>query len=96
MPKYAAYIKSDAWRERCRKFFKKYGQRCAACNSGFNINVHHMAYTNMGHELDEELAVLCSPCHLEYHTLNGTQRDMIAKTTAFIEDKRQLAALPAL
>jgi hypothetical protein len=82
MPKYAEYINSAAWRRRCIKFYETCGRICAACGSAEDLNVHHMAYTHMGHERDEELAVLCAACHAEYHALN--------------ENKRQLASVVAL
>lgn len=89
-PKYSVYILSKEWRNRCKSFYAKYGKVCAACGETRNIHLHHMTYRHLGNELDEELAPLCRQCHHEYHELNGVQTDMIERTVAFIEDKKQL------
>lgn len=93
---YRAYIDSAQWRDRCKRFYAVHGRHCAACDATTGLQVHHMAYTHLGRELDSELAVLCGDCHLDFHETHGTSHDMIAKTTAFIVDKRQLAELTAL
>lgn len=93
--KYHEYIISESWRKRCRTFYKRYGRVCAACGSYDRIVVHHMSYVHMGNELDSELAPLCWDCHGEYHRRNGTQTDMIKRSVAFIEEKRQARQLYA-
>jgi hypothetical protein len=96
MPAYRTYINSDQWRKRCEEFYRTYGRFCAACGSKRDLCVHHMAYTHMGHELDSELVVLCSFHHMEFHKRNGTRRDMIAATTAYIREKQGAVAQGSL
>ena len=90
-PKYSVYILSKEWRTRCKEFYARYGRRCAACGDTEKIHLHHMSYRHLGNEEDGELAPLCKYCHKEYHELNGVQSDMIEKTVAFIEYKRQIS-----
>lgn len=96
MPKYHLYMASKKWRKRCKDFYDKYGRACAVCGTSESLNIHHMAYTHLGNELDEELAVLCELHHKEFHAIHGTKRDMISLTVNFIEDKKQMASIPPL
>jgi hypothetical protein len=86
---YETYINSKEWEQRRNKFWQSYSRRCAICDTAKYIHLHHMHYGNFGNEPDEHLVPLCKDHHAEYHKENGVQRDMIRKTMAFIEDKKQ-------
>ena len=60
---YREYIRSPAWRERRAAVLAKAGHRCERCPAVTGIEVHHLRYTNLGHEPDEDLEVLCWRCH---------------------------------
>ena len=60
---YRQYIHSDAWRERRERALTLAGRRCQRCPAYTDLEVHHLRYTNLGHEPDEDLEVLCWRCH---------------------------------
>lgn len=43
------------------------GYRCALCNRGASLQVHHRTYENYGNEKVEDLLTLCRRCHLAFH-----------------------------
>lgn len=66
---YREYIRSDKWREKANKWKIEEG-KCEKCGSGFNLNVHHLNYENLGYELRKDVRVLCRSCHSKYHKGN--------------------------
>lgn len=74
---YVAYLRSPAWqelRDRARAIAPYPGcAECARrgydyCLSDVAFEVHHLTYERVGHELLEDLEVLCWPHHLDAHT----------------------------
>ena len=86
---YENFINSPLWEQVKNGYYQRNPRRCAACDTYQHINLHHMVYGNFGEEKDEELVALCSPHHKQYHTENGTQRNMLSKTTFFIVAMRK-------
>ena len=64
---YSAYLASDEWKQRSREARQRAGNRCMLCNRTGPLEVHHRTYTRMGHELPEDLTVLCAQCHTKFH-----------------------------
>jgi 5-methylcytosine-specific restriction endonuclease McrA len=75
---YKIYLKSDKWAEKRKVILKRDGYRCTKCGSdgketdwrGRRINplqIDHTSYKHAGHELNEELRVLCRSCHAKRH-----------------------------
>lgn len=76
---HASYIESEAWKERKQKLFEdhKLGDKCEVCRQEVTVSrgpmqrqVHHNNYyrKNSGVlERDEDLIVLCRPCHMLFH-----------------------------
>jgi hypothetical protein len=64
---YAEYILSDEWKARREAALSRAGNRCQLCGAKKHLHVHHNTYENLGHERDEDLIVLCQPCHDVYH-----------------------------
>lgn len=61
---YRWYLKSPEWKERRLKALIRADYRCERCNKfGLELQVHHLSYANLGHERDDELQVVCVPCH---------------------------------
>ena len=61
---YSDYLKTAEWDAIKRRKRRQSGNRCQVCNaSGVQLDVHHRFYGNRGHELDEDLIVLCHECH---------------------------------
>jgi 5-methylcytosine-specific restriction endonuclease McrA len=64
---YNSYLKSDDWAAKRKSILKRDNYQCQACGSRRNLQVHHKSYKHVGHELNEELTVLCRPCHMKKH-----------------------------
>lgn len=63
---YYAYIESDEWKRKAEEAKKRAGFRCQICNKHdmvSPINAHHRTYERLGHELPEDITVLCQECH---------------------------------
>lgn len=72
---YYAYIRSEAWQEKAYDAKQRAGWRCQVCNArGPRLDAHHRTYDRLGHELPEDITVLCSTCHAKFH-------DKIASST---------------
>ncbi|WP_195926728.1 HNH endonuclease [Sarcina ventriculi] len=64
---YENYIHSNAWRKRRQQALYAGHNRCAMCGATTSLQVHHLTYKHLGHELDSELMVLCTSCHHKVH-----------------------------
>lgn len=95
--KYYEYIKSIYWKNRRTQYFKKFGRKCVACNSNKKIQLHHLEYDSnyFGREKDESLAVLCQPCHEEFHTSFGSNQKMYDEFNEFLELKQYRHSSPS-
>jgi hypothetical protein len=67
---YHAYLKSPDWKAKRDDRVKAAGGRCQVCNARQNLECHHRTYERIGHELPEDLIVLCDGCHGLFHS-NG-------------------------
>ena len=66
--KYQQYLLSDWWKTRKKKKIVSVGCKCELCSvSDIPLHVHHLTYARVGAELDEDLQVLCEPCHKAQH-----------------------------
>jgi hypothetical protein len=64
---YENYLQSAAWRLTRNAKLRDAGYRCQRCPSRRNLHVHHRSYERLGHELPEDLEVLCEQCHRGEH-----------------------------
>jgi hypothetical protein len=69
---YQKYLQSAHWQQRRKKAIEDNGHMCEKCDMPRwlaqiayqqDLNVHHLNYTNLGHEEDCDLEVLCRRCH---------------------------------
>jgi 5-methylcytosine-specific restriction endonuclease McrA len=60
---YVSYLKSPAWQDKRRQALRRAGYRCQACGKRNHLQVHHLTYIRLGHELPTDLVCLCSACH---------------------------------
>ncbi len=81
---YKEYIKSVAWRNKRFAYYNKYKKECVLCKTSRQIGLHHIDYTRLGNELDQDLIALCWGCHERYHRQHGTKKDMKEDTFNFI------------
>jgi 5-methylcytosine-specific restriction endonuclease McrA len=65
--RHRAYLHSPAWRTRRQAALARAGWRCEDCGHTERLHVHHLTYRRWGHEADDDLRVLCSPCHARRH-----------------------------
>jgi hypothetical protein len=66
---YGAYMRSDDWKaKRARYFASDYPNSCYCCASIGAVDLHHMTYKRLGHELLSDLLPICRNCHEELHT----------------------------
>jgi hypothetical protein len=87
---YQDYLSSLKWNRRKHAFYRTNEKICAACASETRLLVHHLSYKHLGHEPDDDLVILCWPCHEELHTRFGSRRwDLREKSYEFIDEKRQ-------
>jgi hypothetical protein len=62
-PEYTAYMHSDKWRKRKERLYAKRGRVCEMCGETWPLEVHHKTYDRLGHELDDDLLIVCVTCH---------------------------------
>ena len=64
-PEYDEYLKSWAWKEQRFWAIERARNQCKECGEGLGteLDVHHVTYERLGHELPEDLVVLCRLCH---------------------------------
>ncbi len=66
---YASYISSHTWRKKAREMREKANFKCQLCAASDKpLNVHHNNYERLGRERDDDLIVLCEPCHQKFHS----------------------------
>lgn len=83
---YKGYLKSDEWVKRRKKFYSNHSRVCRACGKRYYLNLHHLTYKNLGHEKDEDFAVLCQYCHHYIHA-NKTE---LAKFNDYIYKRNKV------
>jgi hypothetical protein len=66
---YELYLQSDWWRARRLVALDRAGHRCQLCDktTATQVDVHHRSYERLGAEREEDLIVLCRPCHARHH-----------------------------
>jgi len=67
MMSYEQYLRTDHWLKVRDAAIERANLRCALCNSGVNLHVHHRTYERLGRGLPGDLTVLCSACHDKFH-----------------------------
>lgn len=93
---YKAYIRSGRWRRRRIEYYTKFGRACVICGVTTNTNIHHVDYKRLGHELDEDLVLLCEVCHKNYHDAHGVRAESRETTNQFIIEEQESAEFAAL
>ena len=78
---YRAYLQTDEWAHRRNIAVCCALHRCQVCYRGSRLEVHHRTYERVGHEMPEDLIVLCADCHELFHDRLQTfpQRDDLAQ-----------------
>lgn len=67
-PEYKAYIKSPEWFAFRAAIIEVRGEQCERCSKRTKtLHLHHLTYVNLGHELPEDVQLICKPCHQAEH-----------------------------
>jgi 5-methylcytosine-specific restriction endonuclease McrA len=64
---YDSYLHSQLWRARRWQWIAQARGRCQHCGHRGDLTVHHLTYARLGRERDEDVQVLCWPCHHARH-----------------------------
>ena len=79
---YTEYLKSEEWARKREEAFNFHGRSCKKCGKTKKLHVHHMTYIRLKNELMQDLCILCTLCHKDYHKINKTVS--ISSTEAFL------------
>lgn len=63
---YKEYIVSSSWKQKRWVAIQRANNRCQRCGKSIKevpLQVHHLTYDRLGCERDEDLLVVCAPCH---------------------------------
>jgi hypothetical protein len=69
---YENYLHSAEWITLRTRIVEKRGAWCEQCGSTGRIELHHLTYERLGHELESDVRLLCFDCHRAAHTFNAT------------------------
>lgn len=72
--KYEIYLGSEQFADLRQKVFRRDHNKCRACGSTENLQVHHLSYRNIYHEELDDLVCLCRNCHAAFHAVNELQK----------------------
>lgn len=66
--RYREYMESAKWASFRASILKKRGTSCERCGlTTMRMHIHHLSYVRFGNEEDEDVIVLCVPCHQKRH-----------------------------
>jgi hypothetical protein len=78
--KYAEYLQTERWQAVRRAALAGAKHRCERCGWRHQLEVNHITYERLGHELPGDVEVLCSPCHRRYHGITEARRRRVFAT----------------
>jgi transcription elongation factor Elf1 len=64
---YDEYLRTDEWNNIRSRAVRDAKLKCQRCGKRGKLHVHHLSYSHLGEERDNELLVLCVSCHSKYH-----------------------------
>ena len=64
---YSDYLETRHWKTVRESALIEAEFMCQKCRSQDGLHVHHLTYERIGEEIDSDLMVLCSRCHIEEH-----------------------------
>ena len=87
---YAAYLKSDHWKQFKAEYYKNHKKECFHCREKNNLNLHHLRYENLGSEFgnEKDLIPLCRKCHKEVHRLNKENKAPLCEAHLHLGNKK--------
>lgn len=67
---YNKHIASRYWKDLCARLTHNRGPRCERCSATQlleDLHLHHKTYLRFGKELDDDVQLVCSDCHMRIH-----------------------------
>jgi predicted HNH restriction endonuclease len=96
---YYAYIKSEAWQRKRRKFYssslyKTYTKEgkwvCYCCGANESLDLHHRTYKRLGKEnISTDLIPVCRGCHEKIHELEKSGMQLWSATKRVRRNKNR-------
>jgi hypothetical protein len=83
---YQDYLNSEGWKAKRAMILNMWGNRCALCNEGGELHLHHRTYERKGNEDPFDLVPLCKKHHEMVH-----ENDIPKEKEISIEDKYLIA-----
>lgn len=65
--RYESHLQSPEWQIIRRKVFDRSGGICEGCHERRAVQVHHLTYARLGHEMLFDLVAVCIQCHESIH-----------------------------
>lgn len=65
--KYESHLRSEKWRDICRRVAERDKGLCQGCRQRSGVHVHHLTYDRMGDEMLFDLVLVCRECHEKIH-----------------------------
>ena len=83
--KYLELLKSDIWKIKKNNKLNKVNNCCEKCWEINNLQLHHSHYEwKYWNEKQKSLYILCNSCHLKFHNIYWTKRNMVKETREFL------------
>jgi hypothetical protein len=87
---YQEYLNSEGWKAKRNMILNMWGNRCALCNEGGELHLHHRDYSRLGNEEVTDVIPLCKPHHARFHeTSLEIEAEELHKAILIV--KRQIA-----
>lgn len=64
---YKEYLQTDHWKHFKNEALIFFNRTCKLCGRQEGLHVHHNTYKNRGRETFNDVVLLCSSCHKNYH-----------------------------
>lgn len=64
---YQRHLESEKWKSLRRRVWDRCGGVCEGCAERTAVELHHLTYARLGHELLTDLVALCEGCHDRAH-----------------------------
>ena len=81
---YLEYLKSESWQQKRRNLARSADAKCFCCGAiprpGNVLDLHHLTYARVGHELPSDLVAICRSCHDIVHDLVKSSGSIEAAT----------------
>ena len=77
---YREYIHSKEWQAKASNIKRIRGYTCELCGAsghGIVLHAHHKTYERLGDELESDIMVLCSSCHMAFHLAKKLSKNKV-------------------